>query len=78
MSKTTTPTLDEAVEAVRKLPEETQSAIAHELMHWVDHLTTPTRDPERQAIIAERMRKPLETVSRDAFMTMLRKYNPAL
>ncbi len=32
MNKVTTPTLDEAVEAVRKLPEEAQSAIADEMI----------------------------------------------
>jgi len=71
-------TIDAAIEAVRALPHEAQDAIAHEILEQIEDYRTPDRPPEIQALIEERMSKPRTAVSRDDFMAMLRKYNPAL
>lgn len=73
-----TVTLDKAVEAARKLPQEAQEALAKELLDRVEEFSAPERSPERQAIIRERLARPLEAVSREDVMVMLRRYNPAL
>jgi len=78
MNKTRTVTLDEAIKAARKLPVDAQAALATELMEQVEDLSTPDRPADRQKIIKDRLTKPLKAVSRDAFMIMLRKYNPSL
>ena len=78
MTKTAATLLDIALQAVWKLPEPAQEAIAHEVMEKVEDFSTPARSPERQAIIKERMSKPRKHVSRDDFLTMLRQYNPSI
>ncbi len=78
MNKMTNVTLEDAVEAARKLPVETQEAVAAELMEYVEDLSTPNRPSERQAIIKERIERPLKAISRDQLMAMLRQYNPAI
>ncbi len=78
MSSTKTITLDEAIEAARQLPAETQPAVAAELMEYVEDLSTPHRPEDRRHIIKERLANPLEAISRDQLMAMLRQYNPAL
>lgn len=78
MSKTKSVSLEDAVVAARKLPSETQEAIASELMEKVEDFSTPQRSSERQAIIKDRLGKPLRAVSRDDLTAMLRKYNPAV
>lgn len=78
MSKTKPVTLNYAVSAVRKLPADTQAAIARELMEKIEDFSTPDRPAERQAIIKERLSKPLRAISRDDLTAMLRQYNPSL
>lgn len=78
MSKTKTVTLNDAVSAARKLPPESQEAIARELMEQVEDFSTPERPAERQEIIKERLSTPLRAVSRDELTSMLRRYNPAV
>ena len=78
MNNAKTISLDEAVKAVRRLPEDTQAALASELMERVEDVSTPDRPDDRQALIKDRLSKPLKVVSRDEFMAMLRQYNPAL
>jgi hypothetical protein len=73
-----TVTLDKAVEAARKLSPEAQEALARELLERVEDFSAPERSPERQAIIEDRLSRPLKEVSRDDLMAMLRQYNPAL
>ena len=68
-------TLDEAVAAARALPEAAQELIAAEIMESVEDLTPSKRSPERQAIIKDRLAKPLKTVSREELTAMLRKYD---
>ena len=73
-----TTSLDTAVAAARRLPDETQEALARELMERVEDFSTPDRPADRQSIIKERLAKPLEAISRDDLMVILRQYNPAL
>jgi len=78
MSNSKTITLDEAVEAARRLPENAQAEIAAELMERVEDVSTPERPEDRQRLIKERLAKRLEAISRDELMALLRRYNPAL
>jgi hypothetical protein len=78
MNNSKTISLDEAVKAARRLPADTQVALASELMERVEDVSTPDRPHDRQALIKDRLEKPLKAVSRDEFMAMLRQYNPAL
>lgn len=79
MSKQQTPTLDEAVAAAKQLPENAQTVIAQEIAAMVKgDVFPPPRSEKEQAIINERMSKPRTHVSRDDFMTMLRKFHPSL
>ena len=77
MSKTNTITLDEAVKIARKLPVDTQAALANELMEHVQDMSAPDRPADRQDLIKDRLAKPLKAISRDELMSMLRQYNPA-
>ncbi len=78
MTNTKTVTLDEAVEAARKLPNDAQAALASELMERIEDVSTLERPSDRQKIIKDRLAKPLKAISRDELMAMLRQYNPAL
>lgn len=78
MSKTKHITLDEAVAAARQLPADTQAELASELMEHVEDVRTPDRPTDRQARIKERVSEPLDEVSRDDLMAVLRHYNPAV
>ena len=78
MNNAKTITLDEAVKAARQLPNDTQRALANELMEQVEDLSTPDRSAERQKIIKDRLAKPLRAVSREEFTAMLRLYNPSI
>ena len=78
MDNSKTITLDDAIKAARQLPEDTQTALADELMAQVEDLSTPGRPSDRQKIIKGRLANPLKAVSREAFMGMLRHYNPSL
>jgi hypothetical protein len=75
---TKTVTLDKAIEAARKLPQEAQEALAKELLERVEEFSAPERSPERQVVIKDRLSRPLKEVSLDDLMAMLRQYNPAL
>jgi len=78
MTNTKTITLDEAVEAARKLPNDTQAALASELMERIEDVSTIERPSDRQKVIKDRLAKPFKAISRDEFMAMLRQYNPTL
>jgi hypothetical protein len=78
MSNSKTITLDKAVEAARRLPENAQAELAAELMERVEDVSTPERPEDRQRLIKDRLSKPLEAITRDELMAMLRRYNPAL
>ena len=78
MSKTNTITLDEAVKIARKLPVDTQAALANELMEHVQDMSPPDRSDDRQNLIKNRLAKRLKAISRDELMAMLRQYNPPL
>ena len=77
MSKANTITLDEAVKIARKLPVDTQAALANELMEHVQDMSPPDRPADRQNLIKDRLAKPLKAITRDELMSMLRRYNPA-
>ena len=79
MSKRTdTPTLDDAVQAARSLSAEAQDVLAMEIMESIEDLNPPERPTDRQAVIIDRLSRPLAAISRDELMTILRQYNPAL
>lgn len=70
--------LDQAIEAARALPEAAQDLLAHEIMACISDLEAPMRSDERQTIIKQRMSKPLNTISDDEIMSILRRYDPTL
>ena len=70
--------LDQAIEAARALPEAAQDLLAHEIMDCISDLEAPSRSQERQAIIKERLSKPLNTISHDEIMSILRRYDPSV
>ncbi len=78
MENDTTFTLEAAVRAARSLPAAAQKALAQEIMREIEDLSTPERPAERQAIVSDRLSRPLTGVSRDDLMSMLRRCNPAL
>lgn len=78
MNKTGTSTLDRAVAAIRELPGEAQEAMAHIIMEHAQGFVLPTRDPEHQALVEERLSKPLKFVSRKEFLATLRRFNPSI
>ena len=78
MSNSTRITLDEAVAAARELPEAAQAELAVELMEWVEEVSAPRRSAEQQAVIRDRLSRPLKAIPRDAIVNILRRYNPAL
>ena len=78
MSKNKTASLDEAVEAVRALPQGSQDAIAQELVAMVEDYSMPERPAEEQELIKQRLKGPRKAISRADFMAMLRQYKPAL
>ena len=69
-------TLDQAVAAARELSEDAQAELAAELMQRVEDISVPDRSPARQALIRDRLSKPLAAISRDDLTAMLRRYNP--
>jgi hypothetical protein len=71
-------TLDEAVAAAKELPKDAQAALAAALMEGVEDISVPDRPTERQALIRERLAKPLVAVSRDELSDILRRYSPAV
>ena len=78
MSDTKTATLDEAVAAVRQLPEDTQAAVAKELVALVEDYRTSGLTDEQREVVAKRLAEPRTHVPRPDFLAMLRRYNPAL
>lgn len=71
-------TMDEAIEAVQRLPEDAQAMLAEELVALVEDYESPGLTDEQRRIVKERLAKPRTSVSRDDFLAMLRRYNPAL
>lgn len=78
MSNSKTVTLHEAIAAVRKLPEDEQTALAEELVALVEDYQTPGLTDTQRDIVAKRLAEPRSHVPRDDFLAMLRRYNPAL
>jgi len=77
MSKANTITLKEAVKIARRLPADTQAALANELMNHVQDMSPPDRPDDRQDLIKDRLAKPLKAITRDELMAMLRQYTSA-
>ena len=77
MSEANTITLDEAVKIARRLPVDTQAALANELMEHVLDMSPPDRPADRQDLIKDRLAKPLKAITRDELMAMLRQYTSA-
>ena len=79
MNTRPTPTLDEAVEAVKKLPAAEQTVIAQEILAMAkEGVLPPARSAEDQAIIAERMSRQRTYVPADQITALLQRYNPAV
>lgn len=78
MSKNKIPTLDEAVEAVRTLPQGSQDAIVQELVAMVEDYQAPGLTDAQRDIVTKRLAEPRSHIPRDDFLAMLRRYNPAL
>jgi len=78
MKNAKTITLDEAVEAVRALPQGSQDAIVQELVAMVEDYSMPERPAEEQELIKQRLKGPRKAIARADFMAMLRQYNTAL
>ena len=78
MSKTKTPTLDEAVTVVRDLPDEVQVSIASEMVERAHSFVSSQLTEEQREIVKERMGQPRAYVPRADVLALLRKYNPSL
>ncbi|MGI9406171.1 MAG: hypothetical protein ACR2O4_07360 [Hyphomicrobiaceae bacterium] len=75
MSKTATPTLDEAVAAAKQLPEAEQAGIAVELDILVREASTlPPRSAEDQRIILERLAEPFVEAPREEVEKLHNRY----
>ena len=78
MSNTKTVTMDEAIRAVQRLPEDAQAVLAEELVALVEDYESPGLTDEQRRIVNERLAKPRALVARGDFLAMLRRYNPTL
>ncbi|KUO56019.1 MAG: hypothetical protein APF80_12320 [Alphaproteobacteria bacterium BRH_c36] len=79
MNTRPTPTLDEAIEAAKKLPAAEQTVIAQEILAMAkEGVLPPARSTEDQAIIAERMSRPRTYVPAEQITALLQRYNPAV
>lgn len=78
MSNTKTTTLDEAIEAVQTLPEETQTALAEELVALVEDFRSPGLTDTQREIVMGRLAESRTHIARGDFLAMLRRYNPAI
>ena len=76
MNTKNTTLVDEAVAAIRELPEEEQTILAQDILTTIDEgVLPPPRSPEEQAVIVERMSKPRTYVPREEIEALFRKYN---
>lgn len=79
MSKTKTPTLEEAVEAVRKLPEPDRTVAVQEILAMTEEgVLPPVRSPEDQAIIEARVKEPFKEAPRAEIDQLLNRFKPAV
>ena len=78
MSHAKTVTLDDAMTAVRRLPEDAQTALAEELLALVEDYQTSGLMDAQCDIVAKRLAQPRKHVAPGDFLAMLRRYNPAL
>jgi hypothetical protein len=67
--------LHEAFEAIQALPEETQEAIAFELLEELPYYTESSLSPEQVAIVQERLSRPFEYASNEEVSRVLDKHN---
>ena len=77
MSNKTTKTLDAAIKAVRKLPDEAQTAIAEEMIAHAHAITESHLTNDQRAIVKERLRNPRTVVAVEDFQALLDKYKVA-
>ena len=75
---TKTATLDEAMAALQRLPEDTQMALAEELVALAEDYQPPGLTDEQRDIVARRLAEPRSHMPRADFLALLRRYNPAL
>lgn len=59
MSQPKTATLDEAMAALQRLPEDTQMALAEELVALAEDYQTPSLTDAQRDIVARRLAEPL-------------------
>lgn len=78
MSQSKTATLDEAMAALQRLPEDTQMALAEELVALAEDYQTPGLTDAQRDIVAGRLAEPRSHMPRADFLALLRRYNPAL
>lgn len=78
MSTSKTVTIEDALQAAKNLPDETQRELAEELVALVEDYQTPGLTPEQHEVVKERLAKPRRHVARTDFLAMQRRYNPAL
>lgn len=77
MATKTTTTLETAIEAVRKLPEEAQTAIAQEMIEHADAIANYDLSDEQRAIVKERLAQPRTPLSVQEFQAFLDQYRVA-
>ncbi len=78
MNKAGTSTLDRAVAAIRELPEETQEAVARELLDRAGWLSESLLSDEQHVVVEERLSKPRTLASPEEVAAVFRKYCPGL
>lgn len=70
--------LEQAIAAVRNLPEQDQHLIADELMSDVEHAQQSRLTDAQRAIVTDRLSRPLETVDPTEMETVYRDFRRAL
>jgi len=84
MRTTKTYSLDEVVNALRTLPDQSRQELAGEIMARVEEIKNsrltdePGLTDKQREIIRERMGRPRDHVSREDVHALLRKFNSAL
>lgn len=65
------------MKAVRELPEDMQAAIAHDLEQQIAAFTQSHLTDEQKSVVAARLGKPQNTVSREMWQATLNRYKLA-
>ena len=66
--------LDQAIEALRALPDQEQEQFATELLTELSLRNQSALTPEQRAVVADRLAQPFEYATPDAVASLYQKY----